>query len=350
MNKENNKIYLVTGASGHLGNTVVRMLLQNGERVRCLILEKEIPVSLQDLNCEIFHGDICHEGSLEKFFSDLEGLEVYVLHLAGMISIAGHINPLLMQVNVAGTDNVIKACQKYQVKRLLYCSSVHAIPEKKYNAPISEVYEFNSDWVKGAYAKTKAMASQMVLDAGKNGLDVVIVHPSGIVGPYDYLSTGHINQVIEDFLKGKLRTIVNGGYDIVDVRDVALGILLALSRGVNGECYILSNQYYSIQTMLDLVANIGEKPPISRVLCLSAVRIFAPIIEWWAKISHRRPLFTDYSLYTLDSNANFSHAKASKELGYQPRNFIETLIDTVRFIKSRDSAAVIKVPKKVIES
>lgn len=350
MTKLKNKIYLVTGASGHLGNTVVRKLLQNGERVRCLIVEKDVPLSLKDLDCEIIHGDICHEGSLEKFFSGLQGLEVYVLHLAGIISIAGSIDPLLLQVNVGGTENVIKFCRRYKVKRLLYCSSVHAIPEKKYNALISEVAEFDSAWVKGAYAKTKAMASQMVLDAGKEGLDVVIVHPSGIIGPYDYLVTGHINQVIEDFLNGKLRTIVNGGYDIVDVRDVAWGIIQALDCGVNGQCYILSNQYISIQKMLDLAAEISEKPPIRTVLCLDAVRVFAPLIEWWAKLSRKRPLFTDYSLYTLGSNANFSHAKAEKELSYKPRSIVESLKDTIRFIKSRASNPLIKAHKKAREA
>ncbi|NLZ71700.1 MAG: NAD-dependent epimerase/dehydratase family protein, partial [Clostridiaceae bacterium] len=102
------RIYLITGATGHLGNTIVRMLLQQGESIRCLILEDEVPLFLQNLNLEIIHGDVIDKDSLIPFFSNLEGLDVYVLHLAGLISIASNIDDRIFKVNVEGTRNLLE--------------------------------------------------------------------------------------------------------------------------------------------------------------------------------------------------------------------------------------------------
>lgn len=333
------RIYLITGATGHLGNTIVRMLLQQGESIRCLILEDEVPLFLQNLNLEIIHGDVSDKDSLIPFFSNLEGLDVYVLHLAGLISIASNIDDRLFKVNVEGTRNLLELAENYPIKRFVYCSSVHAIPEKKNNAPISEVDQFNPDWVQGAYAKTKAMATQLVLDAGKRGLDVVVVQPSGIIGPNDYEKSNHLNQVLSDYLDHKLKMIVHGGYDFVDVRDVAQGLLAAVEIGKSGECYILSNHYLSITKLINLTSRLSNQKPIKYILTTGFVKLFAPLFEWWAKVKKQRPLFTSYSIYTLNSNSNFLYNKAKRDLNYHPRAIEETLQDTINFIRRSKSPA-----------
>ena len=172
---------------------------------------------------------------------------------------------------------------------------------------------------------------------GKKGLDVVLVHPSGIIGPYDYEHNNHLNQTIRDFLSGKLTTLVKGGYDFVDVRDVADGLLKALYEGGSSQTYILSGHYVSIEDLIKLAAKASGRTPIHRVLRLGFVKLFVPLVEWWGKLRKRRPLYTAYSLYTLNANANFSHAKASRVLDYQTRPLTETVADTVQFI--RDQAA-----------
>lgn len=128
-------------------------------------------------------------------------------------------------------------------------SSVHAIPEMAYRETIYEAGFFSAASVVGGYAKTKAEATQSVLDASRKGLQAVIVHPSGIIGPYDK-GNNHLVQLVIEYMNGKLPVCVKGGYDFVDVRDVAAGCLLAAEKGKQGQCYILSGHYLSIQDML----------------------------------------------------------------------------------------------------
>lgn len=338
----NQRIYLVTGASGHLGNQVVRFLLDRGEKVRCLIVEKECPPSLQGLDIEIVHGDVRNKRNLEELFLGLEDKEIYFLHLASVISIASKVDPALTEVNVGGTINVIEVCKQYRVKRLLYCSSVHAIPERKNGAPINETDSFSPDWVEGAYAKTKAQASQLVLDAGREGLDVVIVHPSGIIGPYDYMAQGRLNQLMGSLVNKKFLFLVHGGYDIVDVRDVALGLIAAADKGRAGECYILSNRFCSISELIQLASEVTGIKVYRFYIAMFLARIVAPISEWWAKIRRKRPLYTRYALYTLVSNSNFSHKKATEELGYQTRPIKESIKDTMDFILAQKKAKLVQ--------
>lgn len=122
-----------------------------------------------------------------------------------------------------------------------------------------EAARFDPGEVEGLYAKTKAEASQLVLDAAAQRLDAVIVHPSGILGPGDF-GQGHLTQMIADYLNGRLVACVKGGYDFVDVRDVADGVIAAAEKGRAGECYILSNRHYEVWELLDMAsAQTGKK-------------------------------------------------------------------------------------------
>ena len=144
----------------------------------------------------------------------------------------------------------------------------------------------------------------------------MVVHPSGILGPYDR-SGNHLVQLVSDYLQGKLPACVTGGYDFVDVRDVALGCLLAAEKGRKGECYILSNRHYEVRELLGILRSVagGRRLP---VLPMWMARAAAPGLQWLARLQKKRPLYTKYSLYTLRSNDKFSHDKATAELGYRP--------------------------------
>ena len=150
-----------------------------------------------------YKGDITKPESLEEIFSGLSGAEVIVIHAAGLISIGSNITPQLYSINVQGTKNIIGQCMRHPVKRLVYVSSVQAIPETEEKATISEAAAFSKENVIGGYASTKAEATQAVLEAARNGLDAVVVHPSGIVGPYDR-GNNHIVQLIKMYISGKL--------------------------------------------------------------------------------------------------------------------------------------------------
>lgn len=322
------KLFIVTGASGHLGNTIIKKLLERGERVRALVLPNEQSPALEGLELEIFEGDICRADSLEPLFTVSEPSEIIVIHTAGIVSIASKFQQKVYDVNVKGTANVVQMCLKHTVRRLVYVSSVHAIPEKSGGEVITEVKDFSADSVVGLYAQTKAQATQLVLDSVKEGLDAVVVHPSGIIGPQDY-GRGHTTQLILDYLEGRLVAGVEGGYDFVDVRDVADGIIAAVDKGRCGECYILSGQYLTVRELLTHLYMITGKRKIKSILPLWFARMTAPLSEIYYRLLRQPPLYTPYSLYTLCSNSRFSYEKAARELGYTPRNISETLKDTI---------------------
>ncbi|MFI3200639.1 MAG: NAD-dependent epimerase/dehydratase family protein [Eubacteriales bacterium] len=324
-----NEIYIVTGANGHLGKIIVKNLLSKNCEVRGLVLNGEEHEVLKGV--EYFYGDVRDRNSLEPMF--LTDQEIYLIHTAAIVDISEVISTKVYDVNVNGTKNIIELCRKYYVKRLLHVSSVHAIPEIEDVGIISEITSFHSDEVIGGYAKTKAEASQLVLDAVNAGLDAVIVHPSGIIGPYDDQNSNHLVQMISDCIEGKTPALVDGGYDFVDVRDVAIGCLLALEKGKEGECYILSNRHYQVWELLRMISSVVKIRKLP-VLPISVAECIVPFFGCYAKMTRRRPLFTKYSLHTLKAKYYFSHDKATSELGFRPRDIKETMIDTAEWIIS----------------
>lgn len=329
------RIFLVTGAAGHLGTSVVRELTKRGERVRALVLPDDSAPGLAGLPVEMVEGDVACPPSLDLLFRGLDADEVIFIHLAGIVTISNAYVQRIYDINVSGTANVVAKCKQHKVKRLVYASSVHAIPEAPDNQVIREVDSFDPEKVEGFYAKTKAEASEIVMQAGRDGMDVVVVHPSGICGPGDF-GRGHITQLILDFLDHRLPSAVHGAYDFVDVRDVAYGIVQAALKGRSGEGYLLSNKQFTIENILDIAAKLTGRKPIRSFLPIWFAKMTAPLAELWYKLLKQPPLFTRYSLYTLQSNSNFTHAKATRELDYKTRPMTETIRDTILFLKKHN--------------
>lgn len=324
-NTENDVTYIVTGVTGHLGNVVVRCLRKRGERVVGLLLPGEKnPFS----DMVSVYGNVVDKESLRGLFEAAS--ERIVIHCAGLVSISSYDGLRLWDTNVNGTRNMVDLAMEYGVKKFIYVSSVHAIPEQRGQFTITEIADFRSEDVIGDYAKTKSTATAYVLEAASNGLPACVVHPSGIIGPYDP-GRGQMSCVMQMYLKKRLPAGVTGGYDFVDVRDVAKGIVACCDKGKNGECYILSGHYYSVKDFLELAAKeVSRKPPKLYV----PLNMIEPIAELWEKILHRfgkKTVFTPYSLYTLGSNGNFSHKKASAELGYVVHDREQTIHDMVRW-------------------
>lgn len=319
------KLFIITGANGHLGGTIVRMLSRKQIQVRGLVFGEKKEQDTE--NIHYYNGDVRDIDSLRPLFLGCENMETVVIHTAGIIDISNHVSPELYNVNVNGTKNILQLCREYQVKRLVYVSSVHAIPEQKRGKVTGEIGEFSPDAVIGGYAKTKAEATRAVLKAAEEGLDAVVVQPSGILGPYDR-SGNHLVQMVSEYLRGTLPACVKGGYDFVDVRDVAEGCLLAAEKGRKGECYILSDRYCEIREVLEIAGNVSGKKKLP-VLPLWMAKMAAPFIQLHARRKKRRPLYTAYSLYVLGTGERFSHRKATEELGYHPRDLRVTIRDMV---------------------
>ncbi len=325
------QIYIVTGAAGHLGSYVLNELLARGNVVRAFTLPWEKIPAHVDTNRHLltrYAGDVRYPQSLDQLFEGGEEVEFTVIHCAGIIAISLGKDRRIFEVNVNGTANVVAACQKHQARRLVYVSSVHAIPLRPSGQVMREVSFFSPDRVIGYYAKTKAMATQKVLDAAKQGMDALVVHPSGIIGP-NAQPSGNMAQMITAFLKGQFSAVIKGGYDFVDVRDVAAGIVAAADKGRPGECYILSNRVIEIRELMTGLAECSGRPKVKFQLPLWIAKAVAPSAELYAKIARKAPFLTLYSLHTITNNSLYSNSKAVSELAFKTRSLNETLNDII---------------------
>ena len=322
--------YLVTGATGFLGRVVAEELVRRKAQVHALVLHDDPYTDLLPKEVRTVIGDVCDKSSLSDFFADADS-RTCVIHCAGIVSVASRPGPRLYQVNVGGTWKVLRQCMEHDVGKMVYVSSVHAIPEKPKGCIISEDCEFSPGLVDGDYAKSKAAATELVFDAAERGLNASIVFPSGIIGPGD-LQGGSFTAMAKSFLSGKLPFAVRGGYDFVDVRDVARGILACSESGEPGKGYILSGCYVTIRRMLQLVGKAAKLKYRSLCLPLGLARLAAPYYER-RSLRERKPLFfTPYSVSVLASNGQFSHAAASERFAYQPRPIEETLGDMTAWL------------------
>lgn len=183
-----NNLYLVTGAAGFLGSNVCRQLLDRGDQVRALVLPNDPAIKYVPEEVEVIKGDLCDAASLEPFFAVKDGVTTICIHVASMVTVNPDFSQKLVEVNVGGTKNIIEKCLEHpECKKLVYVGSTGAIPELPKGQKISETTEYDPDKVVGWYSRTKAMATQAVLDAAKNrGLNACVVHPSGILGPNEF--------------------------------------------------------------------------------------------------------------------------------------------------------------------
>ena len=327
-------IYLLTGATGFLGGNIARQLIDRGEQVRAFVLKNDPAVQYVPDECEIYEGDLTDKDSLHPFFNVPEDTETICLHIASIVTVDPDYNPLVMNVNVGGTQNIIDLCAEHpECRRLVYCSSTGAIPELPKGKRISEVSYFDSTKVLGCYSESKAIATQLVLDAvHSRGLDACVVHPSGIMGPNDP-AVGETTGVLIQIINGEMTAGIKGSFNLCDVRDLADGVIRAADAGRSGECYILANDTVEFRDFADMVAEEAGVKEIRTFLPVSTARFLARIMEGKAKRKGERPLMTTFSVYNLARNNDFDSSKACRELGYHTRSYRETIRDEIRWLK-----------------
>jgi dihydroflavonol-4-reductase len=191
----------------------------------------------------------------------------------------------------------------------------------------------------GEYDRSKAAASLEVQNAALAGLDAVIVCPTGVIGPYDFRGS-EMGEVIRGAAEAKPMFYVEGAYDFVDVRDVADGLIAAAGQGRRGESYILGGHKISVRYLLETVREVTGRAFSSIKIPFSLAEFAAKFTPWYYRQTKAKPRFTPYSLEVLQSNADISHRKAERELGFEPRPVIETIADTVRwFFENRRARA-----------
>lgn len=338
MKKE--KHYFVLGAQGFLGKQIVKDLLKQKKNTSELFLhlfdkEKNVSFVKEEAKGDLrfVQGNVLNLEDLKSFFMVRQDeaclRENYVIHLASMISISSYEKKKVYETNVKGTKNVLTCLENFPVKRFLYVSSVHALPEC---ALIREKKEVLPQEVVGHYAKSKVQATQLVWREIEKGLDAVIVYPSGILGK-GAGKESFLHAVFHQYFQGKLPCAVKGSYDFVDVVDVSQGILAALEKGARGEDYILSGHRKSIKELLDAFSVLHHQKPVRVFLSPFYLMPLAKINEFVCFLLKKKTFFTVYALYTLTSASVFSYEKAQKAFGYTPRACEKTLKDIADEIK-----------------
>jgi dihydroflavonol-4-reductase len=328
--KGGNIMFVVTGATGYVGGVLVRTLLQKGEDVRVVIPPFEDDKLLKGLDVEISYADVTDYESIKDTIQE----DDIVLHVAGMISILPGNAEKLDKVNIQGTYNVVNACLENKAKRLVYVSSVHAFPE--FDGEVNESTIIDPYLAYGNYGRSKARATLHVFHGIRKGLDAVVVHPSGVFGPFDNTGKNSLTRALKKYIEGKQKALIDGGYDFVDVRDVANGIYLAAIKGKSGGNYILSGHFITVgRLMMELSRITGNKAP--KFKCpKSLALIFAPFAEMFARIRRVAPMMTRYSLHTLWTKTRFNNNRAKKELGWSPREVNSSLLDIVKWLNGQN--------------
>jgi len=311
---------VVTGATGHLGTNLIPLLLEQGEHVRCLVHSN--PGPLDAMPVEVFSGDVRNADQMRQL---VDGADV-VFHLAAKISIVGDPDGAVNAINVEGAENVARACLDARVKKLVHCSSCHAFdintPE-----PVDETGG-RATAKHPAYDYSKFRGEERVRAVIAEGLDATIVNPSGVIGPNDP-EPSRMGHTLLGFAQRTMPSMIDGGFDFVDVRDVCSSMLAAAERGRTGENYLLGGHWTHVTEIARFVEELtGAKPPIMTSPMWLA-QVGAPFFELWHAVTGMEPLYTSEALHALRATRQLSHAKAGAELGHDPRPTRESVHDAL---------------------
>lgn len=317
----------ITGGAGHVGVALARSLLDRGHTVRAMVRSEAM--GLDGLSVERITGDV---GNPESLRSAFRGADI-VFHTAARISIVGRDRRLVEVTNVGGTRNVIDACLAAGVKRLVYFSSIEALEPIPLDSPVDEQRPFVNHGSGSPYAHSKAHAELALREAiAASGLDAITLNPTAIIGPFDF-KPSFLGQAILSFARGRIPMLIEGGFDWVDVRDVAAAAVTAAEKAPRAARYIIGGRYASMVELAQIVCGeVGITPP--RLICpFGIASAFAPVSTAFCTLTRRAPLYTTYSLRVLKGNKHVSHEKAAADLGYRPRDLRETVRETLAWFR-----------------
>jgi len=318
---------LVTGGTGFIGSWLVKRLVGSGHRVRLLHRRTSSLDELTGVTFESSFGDVT---SLDSVMSACRGVDS-VFHLAGVVGYSKAMREQMEKVNVKGTQNVIEACQKKEVRRLLHVSSVAAIGASFKPTMLNENSPFSIEHLHLGYFETKRAAEELVKSAVKQKkIDAVIVNPSTAYGPGDAKKGSRKVQI--KVAQGRFPFYPSGGASIVSIHDVIDGMVKAWQNGRSGERYILSGENLYVRDVFrKIAARAGSKPPmiyLPRSVALAMGRVGNQLEKWGKKT----PINVE-NAWVSSMFHWFDSSKAKIELGFSPRSADEALNESVDWMK-----------------
>lgn len=311
----------LTGASGHLGAALLQELSKRNIPVNALYRDTDTR-SCAGMQVNIVTGDIMNRSVLQQLMAGTDT----VIHCAGIISLNGDPHGLMQQVNVQGTQLVMDEALQAGVKRCIHISSIHAFKQQPGIALLDETAA-GADDSSYAYGRSKFAGQQIALAASQRGMEVIVINPTSIIGPYDF-KPSLMGKAILDLYSGKLPFIFNGGFNYCDCRDVAQAIVNATSMGRPGELYLLGGQWHSLKQLTECLSAASSTKIKPIALSYFFGKLALPFMQLHATIKRTEPLYTHEVLDALfKDNRHISSAKAMAELGYSNRPFEETIRD-----------------------
>jgi nucleoside-diphosphate-sugar epimerase len=310
---------LVTGATGLVGNNVVRLLLERGEAVRVLQRDGADPRPLAGLNIEIARGDVRDAPAVRRACDGVQR----VVHAAAYVHIGWANQPLQEAINVEGTRHVVAAAHEAKA-RLIYVSTVDTIGLGSRDAPASED-SAPDPRARVPYVVTKRAAELLVLEGVDRGLEAVIVNPVYMLGPWDWKPSS--GRMLLRVARGRALLAPRGGNDFCDVRDVAAGIHAAASRGKIGRRYILGGEPWRYVDAWRVMAKVaGTRGPICRAGPIQLL-VAGWAGDFWRLVSGSEPDVNSASITLSFASHHYSYERAATELGYRTRPLRETVTD-----------------------
>lgn len=327
---------LITGATGFVGSHVAQLLCAQGADVRVLVRATSRTENIAGLKAERVTGDLRDPDSLRKA---MQGCE-FVFHVAADYRLWVRDPDQMYRSNVEGTRAIIRAAQENHVRRVIYTSSVATMGFSTTGHIADETSPVSLEDMVGPYKRSKFMAEQIALEAGRGGANVVVVNPTTPIGDQDIKPTP-TGRIIVDFLKRKFPAYVDTGLNIVDVKDVARGHLLAMEKAVPGERYILGGENLTLKQILDKLSVITGLPS-PRMKVPHAVALgFAVFDQFFTGIIMRKEPRATIDAVRMGRKKMFaSSGKAERDLGYKAGSVDDALRRAIDWFQGHGYAEV----------
>ncbi len=318
----------LTGAAGHLGAALLQECTKRNIPVKALIRGEDTRCC-NILPVQIIKGDLHQQDVLRSLMQDCDT----VIHCAALISVNGDPKGLVHKTNVEGTKLAINAARQAGIKRFIHISSIHAFQQQPSLQVLDEQREYVTERA-FAYDRSKMASQKMALAANSNSMEVLVINPTSIIGPYDF-KPSLMGKVIIDLYKGRLPFIFNGGFDFCDVRDVAHAVVNAISMGEAGQAYLLAGKWHSLKELAGYLSVASTKKINPVALPFVAARLGLPVVKLLGAVQKKEPLYTNEALEALFSGNRFiSSDKAKASLAYSIRPFQETVQDTFHWFNN----------------
>ena len=331
----------VTGASGHIGSNIVHELVARGHEVSVSARSLDRLKGIAGLDVEKHEGDVLDEKSLRK---SMEGAEV-LIHAAAVYKNWTKDPEEMPRTSLEGTKNALRAAKDAGIKRVVYTSSCNAVGFSKDGKPLDE--KTWNDTPHLPYVRAKVESEKLAHEMAKElGIDLVAVLPTGVVGRFDYAITPSTKNFVEVVQK---KSPLGFPINLVDVRDVALGHVLAMEKGKSGERYLLGSENVEAEPLAKLIEEeLGVKPKIGMPPPWLLGTI-AAISEGISSLTGKEPMITRALVRELTSAKGlvFDCTKAQKELGLLPRDTRQIVREAARwceFIGQLDESVKTKLP------